>query len=58
MKQKNTKLYYKGPGETKTPMTTGLRWLDTVFQGPYLPSLNINYLAINKDLERLPPQLY
>ena len=35
-----------------------LRWLDTVFQGQYLPSLSINYVAINKDLEKLPPQLY
>ena len=30
-----------------------LRWLDTVFQG-----LSINYVAINNDLEKLPPQLY
>ena len=37
---------------------TMLRWLDTVFQGQYLPSLSINYVAINKDLEKLPPQLY
>ena len=35
-----------------------LRWLDTVFQGQYLPSLSINYFAINKVLEKLPPQLY
>ena len=28
-----------------------LRWLDTVFQGQYLPSLSINNVAINKDLE-------
>ena len=34
-----------------------LRWLDTVFQGQYLPSLSINYVAIHKDLEKLPPQL-
>ena len=34
------------------------RSLDTVFQGQYLPSLSINYVAINKDLEKLPPQLY
>ena len=34
------------------------RWLDTVFQGEYLPSLSINYVAINKVLEKLPPQLY
>ena len=35
-----------------------LRWLDTVFQGQYLPSLSINYIAKNKVLEKLPPQLY
>ena len=35
-----------------------LRWLDTVFQGQYLPSLSINYVGINKVLEKLPPQLY
>ena len=35
-----------------------LRWLDTVFQGQYLPSLSINYIAINKVLDKLPPQLY
>ena len=35
-----------------------LRWLDTVFQGQYLPSLSIYYVAINKVLEKLPPQLY
>ena len=35
-----------------------LRWLDTVFQGQYLPSLSINYVTINKVLEKLPPQLY
>ena len=35
-----------------------LRWLDTVFQGQYLPRLSINYVAINKDLEKLTPQLY
>ena len=30
---------------------------DTVFKGQYLPSLSINYVAINKDLEKLPSQL-
>ena len=34
------------------------RWLDAVFQGQYLPSFSINYIAIIKDLEKLPPQLY
>ena len=36
----------------------GLWWLDTVFYGQYLPGLSINYVGINKDLEKLPPQLY
>ena len=31
------------------------RWLDRVFQGQYLASLSINYVAINKDLEKLSP---
>ena len=35
-----------------------LRWLDRVFPGQYLPSLSIKYVAINKVLEKLPPQLY
>ena len=35
-----------------------LRWLDTVFQGQYLPSLSINYVAINEDLEKLTLHLY
>ena len=33
-------------------------WLDTVFQGQYLLSLSVNYVAINKDLEKLTSQLY
>ena len=28
------------------------------FKGQHLPSLNTNYVAINKDLETLQPQLY
>ena len=28
------------------------------FQGQYLPSLNTNYLSINKDMEKRLPQLY
>ena len=35
-----------------------LRWLDIVFQSQYLPSLSVNYVAINKNLEKLTPQLY
>ena len=30
-----------------------LRWLDTVFQGQYLPSLSMNYVAINKVLKKI-----
>ena len=37
---------------------SNLRWLDIVFQGQYLPSLSVNCVAINKDLEKLTPQLY
>ena len=35
-----------------------LRWLDTVFRSQYLSSVSINYVAKNKVLEKLPPQLY
>ena len=34
------------------------RWLDTVFLSEYLSRLSVNYVAINKDLEKLTPQLY
>ena len=29
----------------------GLRWFDRVFEGQCLPSLSINYVAINKDID-------
>ena len=33
---------------------TGIwKWLDTVFQSQYLPSLSINYVATNKHLEKI-----
>ena len=33
---------------------TGIwKWLDTVFQSQYLPSLSINFVATNKDLEKI-----
>ena len=35
-----------------------LRWLDWIFLGGYLPSLNINYVAMSKDREKRLPQLY
>ena len=35
-----------------------LRWLHRVFHGQYLPILSINYVAINKDLAKLPQKLY
>ena len=34
------------------------RWLDRGFQGHYLPSLSINHVAINKDLEKSPEKPY
>ena len=43
---------------TKPSLSLDLRWLDAVFQGQYLPSLSLNYVAINKVLEKLPTQLY
>ena len=33
----------------------GLRWLNGFFHGQFLPSVNINYVIIDKDLEKLPP---
>ena len=35
-----------------------LRWLDWIFLGGYLPSLNINFVAMSKDMEKRFPQLY
>ena len=35
-----------------------LRWLDWIFLGGYLPSLSIDYVAMNKDREKRLPQLY
>ena len=36
----------------------GLRWLDWVFWAGYLLSLNIDYVAIIKDIAKMLPQLY
>ena len=36
----------------------GLRWLDWIFWGGYLPSLNIDYVAIIKDIAKRLTQLY
>ena len=44
--------------EAKAYNITVLRWLDTVFLSEYLSCLSVNYVAINKDLEKLTPQLY
>ena len=38
--------------------SSGLRWLDWIFLGGYLPSLSINYVAMSKDMEKRLPQLY
>ena len=39
-------------------LSLSLRWLDTVFLSEYLSRLSVNYVAVNKDLEKLTPQLY
>ena len=36
----------------------GLRWLEWIFLGWYLASLSINYVGMNKDMEKKLPQLY
>jgi len=36
----------------------GLRWLDWVFWGEYLPSLSINHVGMSKDMGKRLPQLY
>ena len=38
--------------------SSGLRWLDWIFLGGYLPSLSINYVAMSKDMGKRLPQLY
>ena len=44
--------------QTQSNSNRSIRWLDTVFRGHYLPSLSINCVSMNKDLEKLPPLLY
>ena len=54
-----TKQSNRNEGRCNNIGRTGIwKWFHTVFQGQYLPSLSINYVAINKHLEKLPPQLY
>ena len=35
-----------------------LRWLDWIFVGGYLQSLNVNYVGMSNDMEKRSPQLY
>ena len=35
-----------------------LRWLDLISKGQYLPSLSIDYVAINNDIVKRSPLLY
>ena len=35
-----------------------LRWLDWIFWEGYLPSLNVNYVGVSRDMEKKLPQLY
>ena len=52
--QTNTSIKTKKAGLIlSTESVETVRWLDTVFQGQYLPSLSINYVAINKVLEKI-----
>ena len=52
-----TKQSNRNEGRSNNIGPTGKwKWLDTLFQGQYLPSLSINYVAINKHLEKLPPK--
>ena len=45
--------------QAKSLLAVNLRWLGILrAKGEYLPSLSINYAAINKDLEKSLPQLY
>ena len=54
-----TKQSNRNEGRCNKIGRTGIwKWLHTVFQGQYLPSLSINYVATNKHLEKLPPQVY
>ena len=45
-------------GEIPVNFTKRLRWLDWIFLGRYLPSLNLNYVGMSKDIEKRLPQLY
>ena len=48
-----TKQLNRNEGRCNNIGRTGVwKWLDTAFQGRYLPSLSINYVAINKHLEK------
>ena len=49
---------YKDECPVENMIPIYLRWLDTVFLSEYLSRLSVNYVAINKDLEKLTPQLY
>ena len=35
----------------------GLRWLDWIFLGRYLPSFSLNYVGMSTDIEKMLPQL-
>ena len=55
--------FYKTVEQKRAPMQQHrphwhMKMAHTVFQGQYLPKLSMNYVAINKHLEKLPPQLH
>ena len=55
---KHNSRYVASQGGGKQVTKSILRWLDRIFQGQYLPSFSINYVAINEGLKKLSPQLY
>ena len=42
---------------TRRPFLKKSGSIQLIFKGQYLQSLSINYIAINKDMEKLPPKL-
>ena len=54
----NVSKWQHGTKHIVTRKLQALRWLDRVFHVQYLPILSINYVAINKALEQVLPQLY
>ena len=52
------KQYFKKKRKSHALLVKDLKWLNGDFWGSFLTSLSISYVVINKDLEKLLPQLY